>query len=173
MGGGTGALAAALVGFTPDIAEAGPTKRALGLYNPRTQEKLEVVYRVGNRYQRNGLRNIDEIMRDWRSGEKHRMDPDVIDYLYAVRRWMRISKPITIVSGYRSPSTNAMMARAKHGVAKNSYHMQGMAIDIKIPGYSVRSVARAAEATKLGGVGRYSGSEFVHIDSADFRTWGS
>jgi len=170
--GGGAALTAGLVGFDPDIAEAGPSKRALDLVNPRTKEKLEVVYRVGNRYSRSGLRNIDQIMRDWRSGDVRHMDPKVIDYLYSVRRWLGLSTPIHIVSGYRSKATNAMLAKRSGGVAKNSYHCKGMAIDIHIPNYSVRTVARAAEAMKLGGVGRYSRSNFVHIDSANFRTWG-
>ena len=172
LGGGGAALAVGLIGFSPDIAEAGPSRRALDLFNPRTREKLEVVYRVGNRYSRQGLRNIDEIMRDWRSGDVRHMDPQVIDYLYSLRRWLGVSKPIHIVSGYRSLATNAMLARRNGGVAKNSYHCKGMAIDLKIPGYSVRSIARAAEAMKLGGVGRYSRSDFVHIDSANVRTWG-
>ena len=170
--GGGAALAASLAGFTPEIAEAGPSRRVLKLYNPRTKEKLEVAYRAGNRYSRSGLRHVDEIMRDWRSGDVRKMDPRVIDYLYSVQRWLGVTKPIHVVSGYRSPATNAALARKNRGVAKNSYHTKGMAIDIKIPGYSVRSIARAAEAMKLGGVGRYSRSNFVHIDSAEFRTWG-
>lgn len=171
IGGGV-ALTAGFAGLTPDVAEAAPARRLLKLYNPRTRESLEVVYRVGNRYSRSGLRQVDQIMRDWRAGESRAMDPQVVDYLYSVGRWLGATKPIHIVSGYRSPKTNAMLARKKRGVAKNSYHCKGMAIDIKIPGYSVRSIGRAAEAMKLGGVGRYSRSEFVHIDSADFRTWG-
>lgn len=170
--GGGAALTAGLIGFTPEIAEAGPARRLLRLYNPRTKEKLSVVYRVGNRYSHMNLRKIDELMRDWRANESRRMDPQVIDYLYSMQRWLGVKKPIHIVSGYRSPATNAMLARRKRGVAKNSYHTKGMAIDLKIPGYSVRSIARAAKAMKLGGVGSYSRSNFVHIDSAEFRTWG-
>ena len=172
IGGGGVALTAGLIGFTPDIAEAGPSRRLLKLYNPRTREKLQVVYRVGNRYSRNGLRKVDQIMKDWRSGDVRKMDPKVIDYLYSVQRWLGAKQPVHIISGYRSTATNAMLARRKRGVAKNSYHTKGMAIDIKIPTYSVRSIARAAESMKLGGVGRYSRSDFVHIDSADLRTWG-
>lgn len=171
--GGGAALAASLVGFTPDIAEAGPSRRALDLFNPRTHETLEVVYRIGNKYSRQGLRNIDEIMRDWRSGDKRPMDPQVIDYLYALRRWLGVKDPITIISGYRSPATNAKLAKTHKGVAKNSYHCKGMAIDVQIPGYSVRTIARAAEKLHMGGVGRYSRSNFVHIDCAEFRTWGA
>ncbi len=173
IGGGGAAIAAALVGFDPDIAEAGPARRQLNLYNPRTREKLSVVYRVGNRYSRNGLRKIDQIMRDWRSGDVRRMDPRVIDYLYSVQRWLGVKDSVHIVSGYRSKATNAMLARKNYGVARNSYHVKGMAIDIKIPNYSVNTIARAAEKMKIGGVGRYSRSNFVHIDSAEFRTWGS
>lgn len=172
IGFGGAAMATGLVGFAPDIAEAGPARRMLKLYNPRTKEELDVTYRVGNRYSRSGLTKIDQIMRDWRSGDVRRMDPRVIDFLYSVRRWLGADKAIHVVSGYRSPKTNAQLARQRRGVAKNSYHTKGMAIDIQIPGYSVRSIARAAEAMKIGGVGRYSRSNFVHIDSADVRTWG-
>ena len=166
------AVTAGLIGFTPNIAEAGPNRRVLKVYNPRTREKLQVVYRTGNQYSRNGLRKIDHIMKDWRSGDMRKMDPQVIDHLYSVQRWLGSKQPVHIISGYRSVATNAMLAREKGGVARNSYHTRGMAIDIKIPTYSVRSIARAAESMKLGGVGRYSRSDFVHIDSADFRTWG-
>lgn len=171
--GGAAALAAGVVAIGPEIAEAGPNRRALKLYNPRTREEFEIVYRVGRSYSRNGLRKFAHIMRDWRTGDERRIDPQLADYLYSMRRWLGAKGPIHIVSGYRSPSTNAMLARKSRGVAKNSYHVKGMAVDIKIPGYSVRSIARAAEAMKLGGVGRYSRSSFVHIDTADFRTWGS
>lgn len=171
LGGGV-AAGAGLISMAPDIAEAGPSRRRLKLYNPRTREGAEVIYRVGSRYSRQGLRNVDRLMRDWRTGDQRPMDPKVIDYLYSVSRWLGVRGPIHIVSGYRSPSTNAMLARKSGAVAKNSYHVKAMAIDMKIPGYSVRSIARAAEAMKFGGVGRYSRSNFVHIDSADFRTWG-
>lgn len=172
LGAGAALAAAGFVGLDADVAEAGPTKRSLNLYNPRTREKLQVVYRVGNRYSRNGMRKINHIMRDWRTDEARKMDPRVIDYLYSIKRWLGVTKPIHIVSGYRSPSTNAMLARKSGGVARNSYHVKGMAIDLKIPNYSVRSISRAAQAMKIGGVGRYSRSNFVHIDSAEYRVWG-
>lgn len=170
--GGAAGLAAGLAGLTPEIAEAGPRKRQLEIYNPRTRETVECVYRIGNKYSRNNLRKINHIMRDWRSGDERPIDPAVIDYLYSVKRWLGVRKPIHLISGYRSPTTNAMLAKKRRGVAKNSYHTKGMAMDIQIPGYSVRTIARAAEALKIGGVGRYSRSNFVHIDSADVRSWG-
>ena len=167
-----GVGAAGIIGLTPDDAEAARRRRSLKLVETHTGEKLSVVYRVGNRYSRNGLRKINSIMRDWRNDQSRPMDPKVIDYLYSVRRWLGTNRPIKIVSGYRSPATNAMLARKSGGVARNSYHVKGMAIDIKIDGYSVNSIARAAKAMKLGGVGKYSRSGFVHIDSAEYRTWG-
>ncbi len=172
IGGAVALAALGLAGFKPRPVEAGPARRTLNLYNPRTREGLRTTYRVGNKYSRNSLRQVNEFMRDWRSGESARMDPEVIDYLYSLQRWLGVSDPIHIVSGYRSKSTNAMLARKSGGVAKNSYHCKGMAIDLKIPNYSVSSIARGAEALKMGGVGRYSRSNFVHIDCADVRTWG-
>lgn len=170
--GGAAGLAAGIAGLTPEIAEAGPRERSLAIYNPRTREAVDVIYRIGNRYSRNNLRKINHIMRDWRSGDEVNIDPAVIDYLYSVKRWLGVRKPIHMISGYRSPATNARLAQQRRGVARNSYHTKGMAMDIRIPGYSVRSIARAAEALKIGGVGRYSRSNFVHLDSADVRTWG-
>lgn len=171
--GGAAGLAAGIAGLTPEFAEAGPSERQLAIYNPRTRETVDCVYRVGNRYSRNNLRQINQIMRDWRTGDVTAIDPKVIDYLYSVKRWLGANGPIQLISGYRSPATNAKMARQNRGVARNSYHVKGMAMDIRIPGYSVRSIARAAEALKIGGVGRYTRSNFVHIDSADVRKWGS
>lgn len=167
-----GVGAAGLVGLTPGEAEASRGERTLKLFNPHTGEKLGIVYRVGNRYSRFGLRKINLIMRDWRTQDVKTMDPEVIDYLYSVRRWLGTNKPIHIVSGYRCAATNAMLARRSGGVARKSYHVRAMAIDIKIPGYSVNAIARAAKSMKQGGVGKYNRSGFVHIDSADFRTWG-
>ena len=167
-----GVGAAGIVGLTPDDAEAARGRRSLKLVETHTGEKLSVVYRVGNTYSRDGLRKINSIMRDWRNDQSRPMDPQVIDYLYSVRRWLGTNKPTKIVSGYRSPATNAMLARKSGGVARNSYHVKGMAIDIKIGGYSVESIARAAKAMKLGGVGKYNRSGFVHIDSAEYRSWG-
>lgn len=167
-----GVGAASIVGLSPDDAEAARGQRSLKLVSPHTGEKLSVVYRVGNRYSRKGLRKINYIMRDWRNDQVHAMDPKVIDYLYSVRRWLGTNKPIKIISGYRSPTTNAMLARRSGGVAKNSYHLKGRAIDISIDGYSVNAIARAAKSMKLGGVGKYNRSGFVHIDSAEYRTWG-
>lgn len=171
--GGAAGLAAGIAGLTPDLAEAGPRERQLAIYNPRTRETVDCVYRVGNRYSRNNLREINQIMRDWRTGDVTNIDPRVIDYLYSVKRWLGVKGPIQLISGYRSPATNAKLAKRNRGVARNSYHVKGMAMDIRIPGYSVRSIARAAEALEIGGVGRYSRSNFVHIDSADVRKWGS
>lgn len=167
-----GAGAAGIAGLTPDDAEAARGRRSLKLVETHTGEKLRVVYRVGNKYSRNGLRKINLIMRDWRNDQIRAMDPQVIDYLYSISRWLGTNKPIKIVSGYRSPATNAMLARKSSGVARNSYHVKGMAIDFRIDGYSVNSIARAAKAMKLGGVGKYNRSRFVHIDSAEYRTWG-
>lgn len=168
----TGVAAAGIVGLSPDDAEAARGRRSLKLISPHTGEKLSIVYRVGNQYSRNGLRKINHIMRDWRNDHAHPIDPQVIDYLYSVRRWLGTNKPIKIISGYRSPATNAMLARRSSGVAKNSYHLKGRAIDISIDGYSVNSIARAAKSMKLGGVGKYNRSGFVHIDNAEYRTWG-
>lgn len=167
-----GVGAAGIVRLTPEDAEAARGRRSLKLVATHIGEKLNVVYRVGNKHSRNGLREINSIMRDWRDDQSCATDPQVVDYLYSIRRWLGTNKPIKIISGYSTPATNAMLARKSGSVARNSHHVKGMAIDIRIYGYCLNSIARAARVTKMGGVRKYRCSRFVHIDSADCRAWG-
>ncbi|HPF79081.1 MAG TPA: DUF882 domain-containing protein [Alphaproteobacteria bacterium] len=101
------------------------------------------------------------------------MDPRVLDIVYTVHRMTGESRPLEIISGYRSPKTNAMLrGKSSHsGVAKNSLHMQGRAIDLRMEGFSTKRIRDLAISLKAGGVGYYSKSDFVHMDSGDFRTW--
>ena len=99
------------------------------------------------------------------------MDPRVIDILYTVHRMTGQNTPFEIISGYRSPKTNAMLRSNSSGVAKKSLHMEGRAIDPRMEGFSTRRLRDIASSLEAGGVGYYSRSNFVHIDSGDLRTW--
>jgi uncharacterized protein YcbK (DUF882 family) len=111
-------------------------------------------------------------MRDVRTGTAHRIDARTIDIMTAAHRMMDVSEPYMLLSGYRSPQTNAALRSRTRGVAKKSLHMEGQAADLRLKSRSVGQMARAAEACASGGVGRYSRSNFVHMDCGPVRTWG-
>jgi len=110
-------------------------------------------------------------MRDHRNGESHDIDPALYDQLYDLALAAKCDPRFEIISGYRSPESNARMAAASHGVAKHSLHMEGRAIDIRMHGCSCADVRDLALAAAKGGVGYYRHSDFVHIDTGRFRTW--
>ena len=110
-------------------------------------------------------------MRDWRQNEAIKYDTRNIDIMAATLRLMDTDEAYHVVSGYRSPKTNAMLRRRNRGVARNSYHMKGMAADLKLSSRSVTQMAKAAIACHAGGVGKYNRSQFVHMDCGPVRTW--
>lgn len=149
-----------------------PPKRALSFHSLHTDERLTATYLRGGAYEAKGLAEIDFILRDWRSGEVWRMDRDLLDLLYVIQRKLDCRTPIQIISGYRSPKTNAKLAAESHGVAKRSLHMRGMAIDFRLPDRDLKAVHQAALALGAGGVGLYSRSSFIHLDTGRVRSWG-
>ena len=112
-------------------------------------------------------------MRDWRTDGVKTIDLRTIDVMAAAHNLMDVNEPYMLLSGYRSPKTNAMLRSRSRGVAKNSLHMEGKAADLRLSSRSVSQMSRAAAACRGGGVGRYSGSNFVHMDCGAVRTWGS
>lgn len=151
----------------------GSGARRLAFRNAHTGESFSGVYRVGDKYLPDAFRQINTVLRDFRTGDIHPMDPRVIDILYAMHRATGKNMPFEIISGYRSPKTNAMLrgGSAKSGVAKKSLHMQGRAIDLRMEGFSTRRLRDVAKSLQAGGVGYYSKSNFIHIDSGDVRVW--
>ncbi len=147
--------------------------RALSLTNVHTGEKTRVDYWINGRYQPEALAEIDVILRDHRDNEVCSIDTRLIDLLYNVNQKTicNSAKCFEILSGYRSPKTNRMLRRRGSRVAKNSLHMSGKAIDIKLPGVGNSNLFNAATAQRGGGVGYY-GSSFVHMDVGKVRTWG-
>lgn len=171
LGLGLGAAAAALVTCPVEAAVRALPERTLHLYNIHTGESLRTVYWAEGRYLAKSLAQINRLLRDHRSGDTHPMDPRLLDVMVAVHRKFGAKGPIHIISGYRSPHTNAMLAAATDGVASGSLHMSGKAVDIRIPGASTRIVGKAAKGLRAGGVGTYSRSNFVHIDTGRVRAW--
>lgn len=148
-----------------------PRERRLSLHNLHTGETLRTAYWAEGRYDGQALAAIDRLLRDHRSGDIHPMDRELIDLLSALQAGLDHAKPLHVVSGYRSPATNAMLAARSSGVAKASLHTRGLAVDIRAPGVPVARLAKAAAALRAGGVGQYPASGFVHVDIGRVRYW--
>lgn len=146
-------------------------ERKLRLQNLHTGEKLTATFWVEGEYISEELAAIDHVLRDHRSGEAIHMDHALFDQVYALQHRLGHKGTIEIISGYRSPNTNAMLARNSNGVAKKSYHMQGRAVDLRMPGVELKDLRKAALNLKAGGVGYYPNSNFVHLDTGRPRFW--
>ena len=146
--------------------------RTLYFYNTHTGEFLKEIFYENGRYNKEGLKNIFYILRDFRNNEIAEIDIKLIDTLYILTKTLEVNnRPINIISGYRSPKTNNLLRELSSGVAKNSLHMQGKAIDINISGVPLHILRDAAISLKAGGVGYYLSSNFVHIDTGRIRYW--
>jgi uncharacterized protein YcbK (DUF882 family) len=147
-------------------------ERALSFRHRHTGENLDRrVYYADGRYLPDALKEINHLLRDFRNDEVRPIDPGLLDLLYALQLRTESQYPFEIYSGYRSPETNAQLRRVGVGVARNSLHMQGKAIDIALPGVESNDLFRAAWSLQRGGVGFYGGSTFVHVDVGEVRTW--
>ncbi len=172
-----GGFAAAAIG-TPILAApalnfGNGTFRRISFVNSRLEERLDAIYWIDGEYVPEVLQEVSNILRDWRADSIKSYDPAVIDVLAAAHHKLGTSEPYDVVSGYRCAATNAMLRGRSSGVAKNSYHLKAMAVDIRLKGRSVRQIAGASESLGAGGVGRYSRSQFVHMDCGPARTWGA
>ena len=160
---------------TPVLVEAAvwrfPSHKALAFQNLHTGDKLKLTYFEQGRYIKDALQEINYVLRDFRTEQIHPIDPALLDQLYDLKQILGASKPFHILSGYRSPFTNAKLRKQSHGVAKNSLHMQGRAVDVRIAGIDTRYLRNAALMMRQGGVGYYQNSDFVHLDTGRFRTW--
>jgi uncharacterized protein YcbK (DUF882 family) len=145
--------------------------RSLSFDNLHTGESLAVDYWTDGRYVPDALQTINHLLRDYRNGEVHPIEPKLLDLLAALRANLDTSKPFEVISGYRSPATNAMLHAEHSGVAAKSLHMQGMAIDIRVPGRALGVLHDTALAMRAGGVGYYPQENFVHVDIGRIRKW--
>lgn len=150
-----------------------PSHKVLAFHNTHTGDQLKLTYFEQGQYIKDALHEINHLFRDYHDGTVHPIDPALLDQLYDLKHTLEVRKPFHIVSGYRSPATNADLRKHSDGVAKNSLHMQGRAIDIRIEGLDTRRIRNAALAMRRGGVGYYEKSDFVHLDTGSIRTWGS
>lgn len=168
-----GMLAAALP--LPAFASQGllsDGERRLGFLNLHTGEKADLPYWIQGEYVPDSLAEINRVLRDHRTDQVAAIDTQLLDLLHRVHSTVGADKPFQVISGYRSPASNQMLASHSSGVAKRSLHMQGKAIDIRIPGIALADVRRAGLMLKGGGVGYYPGSNFVHLDVGRVRSWG-
>lgn len=154
------------------LRNAGDIRR-LRMYSGRTGERIDTIYWVEGQYIPEAVAEVNRFMRDWRNGQAINIDARTIDIMAAAHRLLEVNEPYMLLSGYRSPETNAMLRSRSSNVARNSLHIRGQAADLRLQSRSVTQMARAAAACRAGGVGRYSGSNFVHMDCGAVRVWGS
>lgn len=145
--------------------------RSISMYSGRTGESINTVYWIEGQYIPEAVSEISRFMRDWRTGSVKAIDGRTIDIMAASRRILDTDEPYLLLSGYRSPQTNALLRSRSSSVARNSLHMLGQAADLRMKSRSVSQMAKAATSCAAGGVGRYFGSNFVHMDCGPIRTW--
>ena len=167
-----GAAVTARLVASPVIAKANsPHERILRFQNTHTGEAVSTVYWADGNYVDDGLASIDSVLRDHRTDEIYSMDRQLLDLLFLLKSKTDSRKTYEVISGYRSPATNEALRNKSSGVAKRSYHMRGMAIDIRLPGYDLKQLQLAALDLKAGGVGYYPRSGFIHVDVGPARSW--
>jgi uncharacterized protein YcbK (DUF882 family) len=157
--------------YTPSRSQQGDT-RSLAMFNPHTGESVNLVYCENGYYVPEALDEINYFFRDFRANLIKPIDPKLLDLLHTIHQSSDTTKPFNLVSGYRSPQTNAMLAAQFEGVARHSMHIQGKAADINLPGRQLSILQRLALAMRFGGVGYYPQSGFVHVDTGRIRHWG-
>jgi uncharacterized protein YcbK (DUF882 family) len=167
---GTGLAASVIMLPLPSLAKS-RQERELSFYNTHTGEKISTVYWAEGDYLTAGKQEIDKILRDHRTDEIFPIDSDLLDLLYVLKAKVNGSQAFEIISGYRSPATNTALRKTSSGVAKRSFHMQGKAIDIRLPGCGLKHLHQAAMAMQAGGVGYYPDSNFIHVDVGPWRSW--
>lgn len=166
-------LAAGLcvAGQAPAVILRSETDRTLAFHNLHTNEDLECCYWSGGSYDPVALEDINYVLRDHRADEVEEIDLELLDLLTRVRRELDTRRPFHVISGYRSPRTNAKLRTKSKGVAKKSLHMRGKAIDVRLPGVALADLRQVGLDLKAGGVGYYPASSFVHLDVGRPRFW--
>jgi uncharacterized protein YcbK (DUF882 family) len=146
-------------------------RRTVAFVHTHTGERLTADYYLDGQYQAQCLAQVNYLLRDFRTGDVHRIDPALLDLLFSLQARSGCDGPYAVISGYRSPATNAMLRRTTEGVASHSMHLQGRAIDIRLPGYPTARLGELARGLGRGGVGFYPRSDFVHVDTGRVRFW--
>ena len=168
-------------GFAPSVPMEQPAEpppqldmtlpRSLSMTNVNTGESISVTYWSSGTYHRDALDKLNHFLRDTRTGEQTEMDPKLFDVLWSTLQITGFGGTVEVLSGFRSPESNAWLASVSSGVARDSQHMNGNAMDIRFPGVPVFKIRQAARSLQMGGVGFYPRSGFVHIDTGDIRYW--
>ena len=146
-------------------------QRELGFYHTHTGKALSVVYYRDGAYVPAALHSIDDYLKDFRNGELHPIDPALLDVLYEIKIKTKSHAPFEVISAFRSPETNSMLRETTNGVAQNSMHLKGQAIDVRLRDVSLSKLRDVALNLQRGGVGFYPASEFVHVDTGRVRHW--
>ena len=160
--------------LTPSAVLAKPAsagERILRLQNLHTGESLKATYWANGQYVAEEMAALNRVLRDHRSNETYNMDQRLFDILHMLQQQVDHNGAYHVISGYRSPATNASLHKNSNGVAKRSLHMQGRAIDIRLPGVELKQLRQAALDMKAGGVGYYPRSGFIHVDTGRTRFW--
>jgi uncharacterized protein YcbK (DUF882 family) len=160
-----------VAGLARPVFGAETDARRIAFTNLHTGEQLETEYFRRGEYRSDALQQIEKVLRDFRNGESHVMDPKLMDYLVDVAAKVGTEPVFSVISGYRSPQTNEKLHEKSSGVSQHSLHMQGRAIDVRVSGVDCAALAASALDLKRGGVGYYRASNFVHLDTGAFRTW--
>lgn len=164
-------LVAALALLIAAGAPAGDTARELTFYHTHTGERLHVVYARNGHYFDPALAEIGTFLADFRTGDSHPIDPALLDFIFEVRATLGGRGTFEVISAYRSPQTNEMLRGESSGVATNSLHLVGKAIDIRLTGVELVELRDTAIGMQRGGVGYYPASGFVHLDTGRVRSW--
>ncbi len=162
--------------FSPYKAAAALSKlfsaeRKLSFYNTHTGENIKAVYCEQGAYVTQALTDINYILRDFRTGEVKEIDTALLDLLFTLQQKLDSNGPFHVISGYRSQKTNSLLCDLSNGVARSSLHIQGKAIDIRLPGFDLKTLQRMTIELRSGGVGYYPKSDFVHVDVGRVRYW--
>lgn len=166
------AVAASIVGIAAPVNQAfSVDERRLSFYHTHTGKSLEVTYAVGGEYVESALLEINAFLSDFRTGDVKEMDAELLDVIYDVRASLSSSETFEVISAYRSPKTNELLRSQSGGVARNSQHLLGKAIDVRLRGVDTAELRDAAIALQRGGVGYYEKSDFVHMDTGRVRRW--
>lgn len=168
-----GALVAGFAGALarPAGARASAVVKRIALKNLHTPESLDLEFFRDGAYVPDAMAAIQVLLRDYRSGEQHVIDPLLLDYLHGVALNLGVEPVFGVISGYRSPQTNEQLREHGSGVARRSLHLEGRAIDVRLARVDCADLANGALGLCRGGVGYYRKSDFVHLDTGAFRTW--
>lgn len=165
-------LAGAVLPFARPALASLPGARSLDFDHTHTGEQISVVFAIGNHYVPDALNTLNHFLRDHYSGEVGKIDPQLFDLLFKTRQELGSDQPLQVISGFRCATTNSKLRSTRGGgVARQSLHMSGKAIDVRIPGIALSDLRDAAKSQNIGGVGFYPRDKFVHLDTGKVRYW--